>query len=316
MKSTRERLTAAAATGLMFAGAARAAAPPLYSFETLYNSTGLPDPAGTRPDDFHPNGGGTTITQDAIGATDQSHSLKFTMVPLATFTGAETELLPDHLSDDNAAITMDVTIPSTGNFTGTFANLGVSEFGTNPTFGSNQVQCIAEAEASIPLQPGTYHIGVPLIARTNPITFDSNVSFHSIFGPDPNTQLTPADWEFFVNKSNDAALTIYVDNIRTIQMLPGDVSLDGTVNALDFNRIATNFGTTLPQYTKGDLNLDGQIDAGDYVILAQNFGQSAPPAATVAAVVPEPSVMACLAIGAVAGTRRRSSWRGKSGCEA
>src|SRR5581483_136194 len=126
MKMTRASLTAAAAAALVFAGAARAASPLLYSFETLYNSTGLPDPAGTRPDDFHPNGGGTTITQDTIGATDQAHSLKFTMVPLATFTGAETELLPDHLSDDNAAITMDITIPATNNFTGTFANLGVS----------------------------------------------------------------------------------------------------------------------------------------------------------------------------------------------
>jgi hypothetical protein len=286
---------AAAAAALMLTGTARADHPLLYSFETLYNSTGVPDPAGTRPDDFHPNGGGTTVTQDTIGATDQSHSLKFTMVPLATFTGAETELLPDHLNDDNSAITMDVTIPAGGQFTGAFANLGVSEFGTNPTIGTGQAQCIAEAEAGVVLQPGTYHIGVPLIARSNPVTFDQNVSFHSIFGPDPNSQLIPADWEFFVNKSSDSALTIYVDNVRIVPMPVADTNFDGKVNALDFNAIATNFGTAFPTFSKGDLNLDGSIDTNDFMILAQNFGMTSP-APGLGSVVPEPAALAALAI--------------------
>src|SRR3954467_10745562 len=101
-RSSRSRLIAAAAAstttaalfGITGGGGAARADTLAYSFETLYNSSGTIDIAGTRPDDFHNNGGGTTITQDTIGATDATHSMKYDMIQPATFTGAQTELLP------------------------------------------------------------------------------------------------------------------------------------------------------------------------------------------------------------------------------
>ena len=307
MKTSCAKLTAAAAA-LFFAGSACADTPLLYTFEQLYNGLGNADPAGTRPDDFHPNGGGA-ITQDTIGATEQTHSMKFVQATSDTLTGAETELLPDHLNDDNSVITMDVTIPAgSGQFTGAFANVGITEFGFNPVNGSQQAQVVSEAETSIAFQPGTYHVGVPLIARSNPNTGDARVSFASIFGNDPNTQMVPADWEIFINKTGDSALTAYIDNVRIIQMLTGDANSDGVVNALDFNAIASNFGTAFPLFSRGDLNFDGHVNTGDFMIMANNFGQHLPPSSPgLGSVVPEPGAATMLLAFAVAVTRRRKS---------
>src|SRR5689334_16994930 len=53
---------------LACAGAANAQL--IYSFET-----GVP----AFPDGFGPNGGGATVAQDTIGATDSTHSLKYSV---------------------------------------------------------------------------------------------------------------------------------------------------------------------------------------------------------------------------------------------
>jgi hypothetical protein len=42
------------------------------------------------PDGFGPNGGGITVSQDTIGATAGTDSLKVSIVPGATFVGALT----------------------------------------------------------------------------------------------------------------------------------------------------------------------------------------------------------------------------------
>jgi autotransporter-associated beta strand protein len=72
--------------------------------------------------------------------------------------------------------------------------------------------------------------------------------------------------------------------------LSGDANLDGLVNAIDFNALATNFGaagTTL--WTQGDFNFDGQINSLDFNSLASNVNGTLPsPAVGLAAVVPEP----------------------------
>jgi len=66
--------TAAASAAVLIGAApvARAAPPAIYSLETLYNNTGTPDPLGTRPDRYHQNGGGTTISQSTVGVTEGS----------------------------------------------------------------------------------------------------------------------------------------------------------------------------------------------------------------------------------------------------
>jgi autotransporter-associated beta strand protein len=204
----------------------------VYSFETLYDNTTPPtqDPAGAFPDDFAPNtqdSGDTTVTRSTIGVTNGSYSMDFTQLASATFTGALTQLVNTTvpgdidsglvLSSNTTALSLDVTIPSTGNFVGNFARMGFSAFG-NDSFGDNglQVQTNAASEVNIDLAPGTYEFTIPLIAISNPETGDSNVPFSSVFGSSDTQISTPTGFEFYINKSTQSGLTIYLDNVQAV----------------------------------------------------------------------------------------------------
>jgi autotransporter-associated beta strand protein len=99
------------------------------------------------------------------------------------------------------------------------------------------------------------------------------------------------------------------DMILIRYTLLGDANLDGTVNALDFNALATGFGSANPQWVNGDFNYTTTVDTTDFAELAINFGQSLydPPPGP-GALVPEPlGVMtSMLALSALAARRRRS----------
>jgi hypothetical protein len=56
--------------------------------------------------------------------------------------------------------------------------------------------------------------------------------------------------------------------------LDGDANLDGTVNLLDFNRLASNFGQTCRVWVQGDSTYDGAVNLLDFNALAGNFGRS------------------------------------------
>jgi hypothetical protein len=76
----------------------------------------------------------------------------------------------------------------------------------------------------------------------------------------------------------------------------GDANLDGRVNALDFNALATNFGGSGSEvWDQGDFNYDGSVNTSDFTMMAQNFGQvlSSP---ALGVVVPEPSIAALTAL--------------------
>jgi hypothetical protein len=87
---------------------------------------------------------------------------------------------------------------------------------------------------------------------------------------------------------------------------PGDANFDGTVNLLDFNALAANFGaTTNTSWLSGDFNFDNRIDLKDFNLLAANFGTSA-----ATAPIPEPSTSALQsAVAASAGMWRRRKQR-------
>ncbi len=94
----------------------------------------------------------------------------------------------------------------------------------------------------------------------------------------------------------------------------GDANLDGQVNLADFNRLASNFGSTNAVWTQGDFNYDSNVNLADFNRLASNFGMSAAGPevtpedwAALAAAVPEPVGGATLALAGLvaAGTRRR-----------
>ena len=75
----------------------------------------------------------------------------------------------------------------------------------------------------------------------------------------------------------------------------GDANLDGEVNALDFNALASNFGGASGRFwNQGDFNYDGTINTLDFGALAVNFNQ--PPLASepLGALVPEPALAGAL----------------------
>jgi hypothetical protein len=90
----------------------------------------------------------------------------------------------------------------------------------------------------------------------------------------------------------------------------GDANLDGKVDTLDFNALAANFGGSGKVWTQADFNYDGTVDTLDFNNLAANFGQQLADAGGGAggagALVPEPTSIALLGLGAAAlMTRRR-----------
>ena len=87
----------------------------------------------------------------------------------------------------------------------------------------------------------------------------------------------------------------------------GDANLDGTVNALDFNAVATGFGKSGSVWSSGDFNYDGVVNTLDYTAMAANFNQTLPvPAPALGALVPEPgTILLTMVLPAAALTRRR-----------
>ncbi len=88
--------------------------------------------------------------------------------------------------------------------------------------------------------------------------------------------------------------------------LSGDANLDGHVNALDFNAVATNFGGTSRVWSSGDFNFDGTVNTLDFAMIALNFNAAPAASLSLGALVPEPSsLMVLAAAGLLAGRRRR-----------
>lgn len=76
----------------------------------------------------------------------------------------------------------------------------------------------------------------------------------------------------------------------------GDATLDGSVNTLDFNVLASNFNQTNRIWSSADFNYDGVVNALDFNAIATNFGfaLAAPlpgeALTQIAQVVPEPMI--------------------------
>jgi hypothetical protein len=64
------------------------------------------------------------------------------------------------------------------------------------------------------------------------------------------------------------------DSIFNFAVFNGDTNLDGKINALDFNALASNYGKSARVYSQGDLNFDGNVNTLDFNLLATRFGQT------------------------------------------
>ncbi len=216
-------LLGAAAVAVVLFSCGEVEAALAYSFE--------PDLEG-----FGPNGGGISVTQDTIGATDGSNSMKVDIVTGPTFVGALTGNVSPVIGDPPGIgrLLFDMTIDAGDEHTGAFAVVGVTIFGASQpdpngvsTFGL-QAQ-FADFENIGGKAAGTYTVAIDLDSATHPTTFATGQSFNDIFGtlgsgPD---DVIPTGVQLFFNQSADAPVTVYIDNIRAVIPEPATALLFG-----------------------------------------------------------------------------------------
>ena len=80
----------------------------------------------------------------------------------------------------------------------------------------------------------------------------------------------------------------------------GDADLNGTVDTVDFNLLASSFSQSGKSWFNGDFDYSGTVDTIDFNLLASNFSRSlpGPDAGTqLSAVVPEPALGALSGLG-------------------
>jgi hypothetical protein len=264
-----------------------------YSFET-----GL--------EGFTPNGPGSSVALDTIGATDGAASLKFSIVQGATFVGALTGALTPEIGDPPGmeAVVFDLTLTAAFPAEG-FVDAGITIFGvTQPDFPGGQQAVQAQFfDNQFPLGDlpvGTHEIQMELSSTTHPVTFADGQSFNEVFGvigSDPS-DIIPTGFQIYINKSTTAPWTGYIDNIR-VGNLPAepdaDFNDDTFVDSLDLAIWRDAFGEDALGDADGDLDSDGE----DFLIWQRQLTGAGISA------VPEPMTLYLASFALLAGWAKR-----------
>jgi hypothetical protein len=192
-----------------------------YSFETIVPPNG--------PDGFF--GLGATVTQDTIGATHLTHSMKYE-VGVGGFVGARTEsVVPAALNDPPGVTHIMFDLTLTQPYTDTFADIGVTLFGHalnapgGPQFG-HQVQFADQLEVA-GLAAGT-HVDQLISLDMSVGPYRAGESFNEIFGPGPTDLTVASAFQFFINKNVVTPITVYIDNVRLVVPEPATAGLVAT----------------------------------------------------------------------------------------
>ena len=282
----------------------------------------------------NPSSFGITVTQDTIGATEGTKSMKVSVVGGATFEGAVGSTLDpanfgdppglDHVHFD-MTITQrfDIPNPSPPPARLGFARIGVIVFGvTQPDFPGGQQPAQAQianlAEDEVPvsgLEPGTYRDRrIDLDKLTDPLTFEIK-TFNQIFGtvgsgPD---DIIPTGFELYFNKTggSEFPLTVYIDNIRFGTSVPGDYDGNDVVDAADYVLWRKTPNPRPANYNfRNEVASLGTTDAADYTAWRARFGNnSAPGSGLTSGSVPEPASGILLLIAAGVAYSKRQTRR-------
>ena len=192
-----------------------------------------------------------TLSQDTIGATDGSYSLKVTR------------------ADNNWNNTMIQDPAIVYQFQAPWNKLSfdVTAFAADVPLQWLNVTPVLNSQSRNWQQGPDMH--VPLDGMPHTFTWDLT------------TITTPAPmsgwFQLFFPSNSGGTATYYLDNIRTTtDALPGDANLDGKVNFSDLLTLAQNYGGTNLLWQDGDFTGEGKVDFSDLLILAQHYGQGTP----------------------------------------
>ena len=162
-------------------------------------------------------------------------------------------------------------------------------------------------------------VGFRLAAPQTSLVLGVNFLNDSVLLPHQSVELMhwtnhTGTFDFFPPDSPYAGLSfqaMYADDQLdiTASAMDGDANLDGVVDLLDLNALATNYGRASAKLVSGDFSGDGVVNMADFNLLAANFGQSIPlPANTpLQTLAPEPTYCVALMLPLVGTRRRRSS---------
>jgi hypothetical protein len=182
------------------------------------------------PQGFGPNGSPLPIVaQDTVGATDGAKSLKFALSQAETFSGALTQTVNQAalLDPNTSAVSFNLTLVPGQDYTGTgFANVGVTLFGSNPPQGifGVPIQTNGASERNIDLAPGTYTLTIPLVSASGPM--------RNAFGTGAGQLPVVSGFQFYVSKSGDSPVTLYIDNVRAVPEPAAGAVLVGALCAM------------------------------------------------------------------------------------
>jgi hypothetical protein len=147
------------------------------------------------------------------------------------------------------------------------------------TFSEDVAASLSLADVTVQALPGGPVI-TPASLTYDAATFSATIAFSSVLD-DANYRGTIAA----PGVSDDAGNALDGDGNGAggddftfdFFFLNGDANRDRTVDLLDFNILALNFGQSNRNFSQGDFNYDGTVDLLDFNILASRFGQSVGP---------------------------------------
>jgi hypothetical protein len=218
-----------------------------YSFE----DDALPDPLQGFVANFAtPNG--IAVSQDTIGATDGTKSLKMSLIAAEFYAGALTSQLdPSIFSNPPGIISLsfdlyiETAFPTEG-----FVDIFPVFFGIQEEF-PNIAHEVSFQDTNTPVDSKSrIAVGDLATGVTHPITMVLEKAFHpidfenfaarpynEIFGDgSSDIDLIPTSFQITVNKSATSPWVAYVDNVRfsSVEGTPGDFDVDGDVDGRDF----------------------------------------------------------------------------------
>jgi hypothetical protein len=246
---------------------------------------------------------GTFVTTDASG--NASFSMTLPIVPVgqlvaAIATGGNTYITDGYSSEFSATVAATDAIPpavASGAFDFDLPNPGALPHRLRYAFGENVSASLAPAD--LLLQNLT--TGQTVSSGSIALSYDTSTNTATFTFPGlPAGVVSDGRYRaalLAAGITDAAGNTLDGDNNGTpggdhlfdFFFLAGDANHDATVDLLDFNILAANFGQSNRTFSQGDFDYNGTVNLLDFNILSQRFGTSVAPQADATALAPRRS---------------------------